>query len=352
MNNELENQVYDEKLIRRQFKIFFIIAFGLNYLMGLGIYYGESKGIDINIFPVFQMLTPALGVMVAFMLTKEKRVPKVSFSIYIAVSTVVGILAIASLFIEKFPGVAVMNGTLMVGTILFIIGMLIDKKQKRILFNLNTVSAKKIALMVVLFLVLYFLRVAIGVVATEGIAEFKSYFTVQKILYAIILIPNFFFVFLPFLGEEYGWRYFLQPIMQKKYGMVKGILLLGLIWGVWHLPLNLFYYSANNTGILSLVNQIGVCLAYSIMFGFAYSYSKSIWAPVMMHYFNNNLTLFFTDNLDPSVLENNIYTWEVVAANFVMGLIIYGVFIFSKYNRREEFRIQTPHERLEGGFLD
>jgi membrane protease YdiL (CAAX protease family) len=37
------------------------------------------------------------------------------------------------------------------------------------------------------------------------------------------------------LGEEFGWRGFAHPRMVERHGLVKGPLLLGLVWGVWHL---------------------------------------------------------------------------------------------------------------------
>jgi membrane protease YdiL (CAAX protease family) len=37
------------------------------------------------------------------------------------------------------------------------------------------------------------------------------------------------------LGEELGWRGFAHPRIVDRYGLVKGSLLLGAIWGVWHL---------------------------------------------------------------------------------------------------------------------
>lgn len=36
-------------------------------------------------------------------------------------------------------------------------------------------------------------------------------------------------------GEEYGWRGFLQDELVK-LGKRHGVLLVGLIWGLWHLP--------------------------------------------------------------------------------------------------------------------
>ena len=38
------------------------------------------------------------------------------------------------------------------------------------------------------------------------------------------------------MWEEIGWRGFAQPRMQRRYGPVVGTLILGALWGVWHLP--------------------------------------------------------------------------------------------------------------------
>jgi membrane protease YdiL (CAAX protease family) len=37
------------------------------------------------------------------------------------------------------------------------------------------------------------------------------------------------------LGEEFGWRGFAYPRLADRFGVVKGSLILGLVWGVWHL---------------------------------------------------------------------------------------------------------------------
>ncbi len=37
------------------------------------------------------------------------------------------------------------------------------------------------------------------------------------------------------IGEELGWRGFAHPRMVSRYGLVKGSLALGAVWGVWHL---------------------------------------------------------------------------------------------------------------------
>lgn len=43
--------------------------------------------------------------------------------------------------------------------------------------------------------------------------------------------------FIPALGEEYGWRGFLQPALTKRVGTLQGLTLTGVIWGLWHSPM-------------------------------------------------------------------------------------------------------------------
>ncbi len=37
------------------------------------------------------------------------------------------------------------------------------------------------------------------------------------------------------LGEEFGWRGFAHPRMVGRYGLVRGALIVGVVWGLWHL---------------------------------------------------------------------------------------------------------------------
>ena len=37
------------------------------------------------------------------------------------------------------------------------------------------------------------------------------------------------------IGEEFGWRGFLQPRLAHRYGPVLGSLLVGVVWALWHL---------------------------------------------------------------------------------------------------------------------
>jgi membrane protease YdiL (CAAX protease family) len=54
-----------------------------------------------------------------------------------------------------------------------------------------------------------------------------------------MVLPVFLFVFLlggP-LGEELGWRGYAQPLLQSRFRPLVTSLILGAVWGLWHLPL-------------------------------------------------------------------------------------------------------------------
>jgi len=83
-------------------------------------------------------------------------------------------------------------------------------------------------------------------------------------------------------GEEYGWRAFLLSEL-RKLGKLKAVLGVGLVWGIWHIPVilrGLHTYPASLAGIL-----LGVAffLLWGIIQGYAMLKTGNIWLVAFMH---------------------------------------------------------------------
>jgi|AntAceMinimDraft_18_1070375.scaffolds.fasta_scaffold29330_1 membrane protease YdiL (CAAX protease family) len=92
------------------------------------------------------------------------------------------------------------------------------------------------------------------------------------------------------LGEELGWRGYLQEKLLRKYGLIWGLILLGAIWGYWHLPIILMGYNFPNQPVLGALIFMPVGTIFiGIFLGWIYLRSKSIWMPALAH---TSLNLF------------------------------------------------------------
>ena len=90
------------------------------------------------------------------------------------------------------------------------------------------------------------------------------------------------------VGEEAGWRGALYPRLKARFGVGKGRLLGGLIWGVWHWPVMILagynygmaYWGAPVLG--PLVFCLGT-VALGIIFDVLYEKTRCIWVPALAH---------------------------------------------------------------------
>lgn len=156
---------------------------------------------------------------------------------------------------------------------------------------------------------------------------------------------QFFLVFIAFFGEEYGWRYYLQPLLQEKFGLRGGVLVLGIVWGLWHLPVDFFYYSQDAGLVMAAAQQI-TCITLGIFFAYAYMKTQNIWVPVILHFLNNNLIPIISGNYSADVLQSQNVSWEQLPMAFVINALFFGIFLFTKPFQREKcFHRVTGEQR-------
>ena len=133
-------------------------------------------------------------------------------------------------------------------------------------------------------------------------------------------------IFLIYFGEEYGWRYYLQSVLQEKFGARLGVLILGTVWGLWHLGLDFMYYTTT-TGAVYLISQVITCIALGIFFGYAYMKTKNIWLVTLMHFINNNYIVLLSGG-DVNVIQNQTATLSQIPIQLI-SCLVYIVFILA-----------------------
>ncbi|WP_371865723.1 CPBP family intramembrane glutamic endopeptidase [Dictyobacter kobayashii] len=92
-------------------------------------------------------------------------------------------------------------------------------------------------------------------------------------------------------GEEYGWRGYLQSELLKM-GRVRGVLLVGVIWGAWHWPLILMGFSYPNYPLLGLLLTVLFTMGFAIVLGTAVLRSGSVLLAAYLHALNDQTTGF------------------------------------------------------------
>jgi len=99
---------------------------------------------------------------------------------------------------------------------------------------------------------------------------------------------NSFFTF----GEEFGWRAYLQPKLLA-LGFRRAMLLVGIIWGVWHWPViamghnfGFGYWGAPWSGFLMMT---WFTVTAGIIFGWLTLRGRSVWPAVIAHAATNGI---------------------------------------------------------------
>ncbi len=333
---------------KKQLTIFTLIAYALPFLFGVYMWYGAKQGYDLTVFPNAQMFYPAAGVILAFLITRrDEALPKHFFRGYIVVTALMVAACIAGMFIRDAQWSLYIQLPIIVGSVAAWVLLLIDKNDTRAAFGLRFKNWKRSLLCILVFLALYIGRFLIGCALDGDLSQFSAAFSGPTAWIMIAaLIPNFFLVFLAFFGEEYGWRYFLQPLLQKRFGLRWGVIILGVVWGLWHLPIDFFYYAVGYGWQVAVSQQI-TCITLGIFFAWAYMKTDNIWVPVILHYLNNNLVPVISQNYAADVLENQVINWSDLLPALLVNGLLFGFFLLSKVFKAKAPEAVTPTDTAQ-----
>jgi membrane protease YdiL (CAAX protease family) len=128
---------------------------------------------------------------------------------------------------------------------------------------------------------------------------------------AMLLIPG---IIIGAVGEEIGWRGYLQNYLRGKNLLIPSYVIVGLLWGLWHL--GIFQYGALYAGVFS----IGTVAYSGIMYYLGEDNPENILPAIFFHSLVN-IGFYLFSALEPTLLLAGLNSgiW------FIILLIIKGV---------------------------
>jgi uncharacterized protein len=141
------------------------------------------------------------------------------------------------------------------------------------------------------------------------------------------------------LGEEIGWRGFFLPELCKVMSTTKAMLISGVIWVLWHMPL-IFFADYSLPGVprwyAALMFTILV-IGISFAFGWLRLKSGSLWPAAVLHASHN---LFVQNIFTPLTAQNRITPY--IIDEFGVGLAIMGIILAIVVWKNNKLLPQTP----------
>lgn len=194
------------------------------------------------------------------------------------------------------------------------------------------------------FVLLYFLMLLLLLTAVLVLffGEYPDFVTVKGFLGNPLSILSFIF-FMYLYGpsnEEFGWRGYALDTMMVKYGFLKGSLLLGFIWGIWHLPW-IFYPSqwqsqAFAVSPLWFAAFVLQCMTSSLVISIGYIISRrNYFIAATIHGIGNaSLRLLYTK---VSLEDSNAAQLVMIALGLIIvavTLTVFGQQFSQRYNEQ------------------
>jgi membrane protease YdiL (CAAX protease family) len=91
-------------------------------------------------------------------------------------------------------------------------------------------------------------------------------------------------------GEEIGWRGFLFPQLAKIWNFKTAVIISGLIWAVWHMPIMLAgLYNSGTTVWYQLPMFVIDIMCFTVIISLLRAKSNSVWPAILIHAFHNNI---------------------------------------------------------------
>jgi membrane protease YdiL (CAAX protease family) len=132
------------------------------------------------------------------------------------------------------------------------------------------------------------------------------------------LTPLSLVVFVLVVGEELGWRGYAQPELEKRYSPLVAAIILGILWGFWHLP-NFFNPSLPHYEI-PLPAFVMYTTGLSVLAAWLLKHTRgSVLLSTLLHG-STNTFVFLTPGLDTAT------RWWLIGGTYCIAALVVAIF--------------------------
>jgi len=289
----------------------FALSWGFDLLIAVTI--GHEAYLELGVSPLGMFFPAFVALILRLFVFKDSPIhfrryqgkPRWILYGFLLLTMVYGIVTLIGVLVQGqssvFQGVGNLLTTLWTLLVFFVAGQSSKEELEQAGLQLgDTDRGVKLVLGVVAFFALQAgLNLLLGLGQFQGQVERVYGIAVPEGLYPLALIVAFGLAvtgvplsgLAVMFGEEYGWRGFLQDELVK-LGKRRGVLVVGLVWGLWHFPVILsgvHTYPSTSLGL-------GLGLVFFVLWGFVQSYAvmktRSIWVAAFLHGVVNSVYAF------------------------------------------------------------
>lgn len=153
-----------------------------------------------------------------------------------------------------------------------------------------------------------------------------SYFPPDQ---AYMIVAALIFTLPNTLGEELGWRGFALPGLQVKHSALMASIMLGLFWGIWHIPL----WIANGMVGMELIRSLINITTYAFIFTWVYNNTEGSLLLAWLFHASTTITQYFLQT--PLTLTDDFLRLVVA----ILIVIFAGSINFSRKHERSKINI-------------
>jgi len=157
------------------------------------------------------------------------------------------------------------------------------------------------------------------------IPEFLGENRPPQYLQSISIFPLF-FIIMVFLGggqEEIGWRGYIVPYLENRFGLIIGSLIFGVIWAIWHIPL--WFIPGTNQIYMNYFAFLLGCIGLSYFFSWVVEASgrRRLSGLVVHGAMNAFMALFPPINPGINTIQTRFWISQIMI--FIVGIIVVSV---------------------------